>query len=313
MRFDRYLEAVRRDRGDSERDSNVAVIVAAGEILIGDQPPGTIGSDSLAKLVRQARHDDTVKAVVLRVDSPGGSTFGSEIIVQELDELRAAGKPLVASMSSVAASGGYWISMRADEIWAEPTTLTGSIGILAMFPTFQRSLDKLGVHVDGVGTTRLSGQFRPDRELGEEAREILQLSIDHGYRRFITEVADARGQESEDIDAVARGRVWTGATALEKQLVDELGGLDKAVESAARLADLGEDYGIKYIEKELSLKESLLLIVAAKTRALLGRGATGAGTPPMMQAVEDLVGRLQRLARFNDPRGIYSYCFCDLR
>ncbi len=192
------------------RSTKIAVIVAAGEIVPGEQQPGTVGSDTLAGQLREARFDDDVKAVVLRIDSPGGSTFASEVIRREVDELKAAGKPVVASMSSLAASGGYYIAMDADRIVASPATLTGSIGIFAMFPTFQRTLERVGVHVDGVGTTALSGEFSPVRPMGEPTKDILQQSIEHEYRRFIGMVAKSRKQDVAAIAAIAQGRVWSG-------------------------------------------------------------------------------------------------------
>jgi len=164
-------------KGDKAEEENVAIIIASGVIRNGTQPPGTIGGDSIARLLRKARNDDSVKAVVLRVDSPGGSTFASEVIRNEVDEIKAAGKPIVVSMSSLAASGGYWISMTADRIYATPYTITGSIGVLGMFPTFQRSLDTLGITTDGVGTTLWAGEFRGDREMSEDAKALFQLLI----------------------------------------------------------------------------------------------------------------------------------------
>ncbi|MGI9245633.1 MAG: signal peptide peptidase SppA, partial [Steroidobacteraceae bacterium] len=203
-----YLASVNSSRALSSKASDkVAVIIAAGEILPGEQTPGTIGSDTLAEELREARFDDDVKAVVLRIDSPGGSTFASEVIRREVDALRADGKPVVASMSTLAASGGYYIAMDADRIVASPATLTGSIGIFAMFPTFQRTLERVGVHVDGVGTTALSGEFSPVRPMSQATRDVLQQSIEHEYRRFITQVAQSRKQPVETIDAIAQGRV----------------------------------------------------------------------------------------------------------
>ncbi len=186
-----------------------------GSITTGDQPPGTIGSESLVRQLIAAREDPKVKAVVLRVDSGGGSMYASEVILREVERLKASGKPVIASMGSVAASGGYYISMAADEIFASPATITGSVGILAMFPTFQRSLASLGLNVDGVGTTSLAGGIRPDRALGEQAREALQLSIENGYRTFVARVAEARNTTPEEIDKIARGRVWVGRDALD--------------------------------------------------------------------------------------------------
>ncbi|RLE17218.1 MAG: signal peptide peptidase SppA, partial [Acidobacteria bacterium] len=250
---DDFLEAEGGDRtGEKAKGDLVGVVVARGMILGGSQPPGKIGGDSTSALIRQARQDDSVKAIVLRVDSGGGSAFASEIIRRECQLAKEQGKPVVISMGSVAASGGYWISMASDEIWAHPTTITGSIGIFGMFPTYQKPLAKyLGMRVDGVGTTSLSGAFRPDRELDPEIGKIIQSIINRGYHEFITLAAEARGVTPEDIDSIAQGRVWSGEDAHSLGLIDQLGGLDDAIASAAKLADLGDEFSVKYIEKEL--------------------------------------------------------------
>lgn len=311
-----YLRAVRpaTQRG-FRRTGKVGVIVAAGEVLDGEQPPGAIGGDSLAQLIRQVREDDSIDAVVLRIDSGGGSTFASYVIARELTLLRSSDKPLVVSMSSVAASAAYWISLPADEIWAAPTTLTGSIGIFAMFPTVQRTLDKLGVHVDGIGTTWLSGEFRIDRELGGEAQQLLQMIVEDGYRDFIDGVADARGMTKEEVDQIARGRVWIGTDAHRIGLVDELGNLDQAVASAAALAGLGERFEVEYIERELGFVEALALDIATKTRVLFGSPVIEGDlhrSSPLVRGLESLRRQLVELARLNDPRGVYSHCFCNV-
>ncbi len=304
-----YVAATREPDTHS---SKVGVIVASGEILDGEQPPGLVGGDTLSRLLRQARHDEAIEAVVLRIDSPGGSKFASEIIQREVQLLRQAGKPVIASMSGVAASGGYFIAMDADEIYAAPSTITGSIGIGAYFPTFTRSLDALGIHVDGVGTTPLSGQFRVDRELSEEAASILQLALEDGYRDFIEGVASARNLSVEQVDRIARGRVWIGETAKQLGLVDHLGGLDDAIAAAATHAALGDDYGVTYLRKELSLRESIALEFATKTRGFLGE--PGARRPDVVQRMLGHLGaELERLARLNDPQHLYYHCRCDLR
>ncbi len=223
-----YLENRGGDRtGERGSGDAVAVILAVGDILDGKQPPGTIGGESTAALVRKARQDDRVKAIVLRVDSPGGSVFGSEVIRRELSLARTVDKkPVVVSMGSVAASGGYWISTASDEIFASPDTITGSIGIFGMFPTVEKPMAKyLGMRVDGVGTTWLSGALRPDRALDPEVGRMIQLSINRGYEDFLERVAEARKMSKEDVDRIARGRVWSGADAIELKLVDKAGGL----------------------------------------------------------------------------------------
>ena len=305
---DAYLANVRSQHVLGRRpESRVSVIVAAGEILPGEQSPGTVGSDTLAWQLRDALEDDAVKAVVLRIDSPGGSVFASEVIRREIASLREAGKPVVASMSTLAASGGYYIAMDANRIVASPATLTGSIGIFAMFPTFQRTLEKLGVHSDGVGTTALSGEFRGDRPLGEASRAILQQSLDYEYRQFIDRVAKARSKTVEQVDAVAQGRVWAGAEAQDLGLVDELGGYQRAIEIAAELAGLGEDYDVDFPEARVGLGEALGLRIRAGLASLVAPLLPEAALP-VPQAMSPLLAEARRLARLADPRMLYAYC-----
>ena len=238
------------DALDPGRDQ-VAVVVAEGEITGGEQPPGTVGGVSTSALLREARDDDHVKAVVLRVDSPGGEVFASEQIRREVEGLKAAGKPVVVSMGDLAASGGYWISMNADRIYADPSTITGSIGIFGLIPTIPRALDKIGVHSDGVGTTRFAGAFDLTRPLAPEVGAVIQSVIEKGYRDFTTRVARGRELAVAQVDAVGRGRVWTGAQAKERGLVDAFGGLDEAVAEAAARARLGKpgSWRVRYIER----------------------------------------------------------------
>jgi len=265
-----YLPYVRSQDGLRKfGDETIAVVVASGEILDGEHAPGLVGGDSLAGVLREAREDDDVAAVVLRVDSPGGSIMASEVIRREIVELKAAGKPVVASMSSVAASGGYYIAMDADWIFAAPTTITGSIGVFAVIPTFQRTLGKVGVTSDGFGTTRLSGQMDLGRELGPDAREILQATIEHHYRHFVDHVAAARKRRPEEIDSLAQGRVWTGADARAAGIVDELGGVDDAIAKAAELAGLEDGYAVRWMEQAFSWRDSLLLRLRGGIAALV--------------------------------------------
>ena len=232
--------------------------MASGEILDGERAPGLIGGDSLAQVLRDVRQDEDIAAVVLRIDSPGGSIMASEVIRREIAALKAAGKPVVASMSTVAASGGYYIAMDADRILAAPTTITGSIGVFAVIPTFQRTLGKIGITNDGFGTTRLAGQTDLDRGLGPEAKEILQASVERHYRTFVEGVATARKRRPEEIDSLAQGRVWTGADAKAAGIVDDLGGVDDAIAAAAGLAGLDEDeYGVRWIEQEHTWRDAL--------------------------------------------------------
>lgn len=310
-----YLAQMRMLSGDTVGSKNVAVIVAAGDILFGTQSPGTIGGDSTADLLRRARNDDSVEAIVLRVDSPGGSAFAAEIIVDEILALQAEGKPVVASMGSVAASGGYQISMYADRIFASPSTITGSIGIFGMFPTYQRTLDAVGVATDGIGSTPWSGELRPDRAMSEHMKQLFQLMINDGYRDFIGSVADGRGMEIDAVDAIGQGQVWTGMDALNNGLVDELGGLDDAIAAAAELAEISdEDFGIKTIDQELSATEQMLIDLIS-TFAALGIDVSGwAGQRSLVDDIKDSVAeKTSTFLRFNDPKGVYSHCLCDVR
>ena len=310
-----YLAAAEATEENPDADDEIAVIVASGSILDGTQPPGSIGGDSTAATIRRAIEEDDVKALVLRVDSGGGSAFASEIIQRELQVFRESGRPVVVSMSSVAASGGYWISMGADEIWASPTTITGSIGVGATIPTFSRSLDRIGVHVDGVGTTRLSGQDNLMRALGDDFAAMVQHSIERVYADFIGNIAEYRDKSVEDVDTVARGRVWIASDAQEFGLVDELGNLEDAIASAAALADLPEDeYGVRYYSKELSIAERFALGMIRMAGPVTRAMNVGPRLPESLQTLLDIAAEPFRLVdHLNDPQDIYAYCFCDIR
>ena len=309
-----YLLQRRAGRGGLlDRRGEVAVVVAQGEITDGDQPPGTVGGESTSALIRQAREDDHVKALVLRVDSPGGGVMPSELIRREVALTRAAGKPVVVSMGNVAASGGYWISMNADRILADPSTITGSIGIFGLWMSAPRALDKIGVHSDGVGTTPLAGAFDPTRPLDPNVGTVIQAVIEHGYSQFIGKVARARDSEPAKVDAIARGRVWSGAQAKERGLVDELGGLREAQAEAARLAKLGKDYDVQYIEKPLSAIEQIFLDMSRSAR-LSGLVRTFGPTPALLG--EDATERVRNeLAWLRAPQGgnpirAVAHCLC---
>jgi protease IV len=314
-----YLKALgdKRRRYSAKGGSAVAVVVATGTILNGSQPPGTIGGDSTAALLRQARQDDDVKAIVLRVDSGGGSAFASEVIRREMVLAREAGKKVVVSMGTLAASGGYWISSASDEIWASPTTITGSIGIFGMLPTFQKPMAKyLGWNVDGVGTTWLSGAGRIDRALDKDLGDMIQSMIERGYRDFISRVAEARSMSLEEVDEIARGRVWSGMDAKELGLVDQLGGLDEAIASAAALAELGDKYAVRFVEKEIDFGDQLMLQLLTKAGVWLGRDDGSSRLPqrPLLRdSLFDFVRRqAETLAVLDDPAGMYALCLCEV-
>jgi len=291
---------------------SVAVLVAAGEIVNGEHGPGSIGGDTFAGVLREARFDDDVKAVVIRIDSGGGSMLASEVIRQEVDALKAAGKPVVASFSSVAASGGYYIAMDADEIWASPTTITGSIGVFGLVPTFERAIGKVGVSSDGVATSPIAGPIAVERGLSAETRTLLQLGVEHAYHDFVGKVAKARHKSAEEIEKVAEGRVFVATEAKQYGLVDHLGELDGAVKAAAQRAKLTEGkYEVVFREKELGWKEKLLRSLSAEADGLARRvglmGAVPAAVRPALNAADR---QLRALERLDDPRRIYVYCGC---
>ncbi len=265
-----YLSVVRSDEALRHiNDETIGVIVASGEIMDGRRLPGLVGGDTLAALLRDARNDDDIAAVVLRIDSPGGSMMASEVIRREVKALRDAGKPVVASMGTVAASGGYYIAMDADRIFASPSTITGSIGVYALIPTFQRTLEKIGVTSDGFGTTKLAGQAQLDRDIGPDLKQVLQSSVEHAYNTFVAHVARARERRPEEIESLAQGRVWTGADAREAGIVDEIGGVDEALAEAASLAGIEGDYDVEWIEQEISWREALALQLRVATAQLI--------------------------------------------
>ena len=255
------------------------------------------------------RLDATVRALVLRVDSGGGSAFASEIIRRELELLQKEGKPLVISMGSMAASGGYWIAAAADEIWATPATLTGSIGIFGAFPTIDKSLAKLGVTTDGVGTTTLADALRVDRPLQPIAARSIQSIIENGYKRFLSLVAEGRDMTIEDVAALAQGRVWSGEDALRLGLVDHLGGLQQTVESAAKLAGLTK-YQRELFEIPLTPQEQFIKEISGEVNSVFP-SLSGSSIGLLGQLdfwLSPLKSNLNFLGRMNDPQGIYLHC-----
>ena len=287
-------------------DNQIAIIVAKGTILDGEQDPGAIGGDSTATLLRKARTNNKVKAVVLQVDSGGGSAFASEVIRQEVELIKAAGKPVIASMSSVAASGGYWISVSANKIFAEPSTITGSIGIFGMLATFENSFNYLGVNSDGVATNELVG-IGVDRPLAEGYKSLIQMNIERGYRRFISLVADERKMTLEEVDNIAQGRVWVGTQALEIGLVDELGGLSEAIAAAAQMAQL-EEYKTVYIERELSDDERMWINILNNASSLFSGLNINYEPSPLLKLVKGLDEKTKFMTELNDPMASYVLC-----
>ncbi|MFT3754819.1 MAG: signal peptide peptidase SppA [Pseudoxanthomonas sp.] len=297
----------------------VAIVVASGEITSGDQPAGKIGGESTSQLLRDARDDDDVKAVVLRVDSPGGEVFPSEQIRREVVKLKEAGKPVVVSMGDLAASGGYWISMDADRIYADASTISGSIGIFGLVPNLTRALDKIGVHTDGVGTTRFAGAYDISKPLDADVGKIIQSVIDKGYADFTGKVAVARKQSVEQIDAIARGRVWSGAQAKERGLVDELGTLDTAIADAAARAKLGEKdkYRVRYIERMSTPLEQFMTGFASSRIGALWLKDSDFARALLAKAMPETDAQLRFVEnaaqdRSSAPVKALAYCFCGL-
>ena len=300
--FREYLRAVRPlGIGDGTDKPAVGVIIASGTILDGEQPPGSIGGDTLAQQVRDAADDEDIKALVLRIDSPGGSGFASEVVREALLEFKQTGKPLVASMSSVAASGGYWIAAPADEIWAAPTTITGSIGVLSAFPSFSRGLTEIGITTDGLGTTAISGGLDPARPLSPQWEQILRFSNENAYQRFLSIVSDGRDMPVDKVAQIAEGRVWSGTRALENGLVDKLGSLDEAVASAAALAKL-DDYRTRTLEPPADWRQELLRALTGSQTAVLRQLGAAFG---LGRVQED---PLLRLLQSADPMSPYALC-----
>jgi protease-4 len=311
--FDKYLSRIRPGLMESDaHHDKIGIIVASGIIMDGEQPAGRIGGDTMADLLVRAREDENVKAVVVRIDSGGGSANASEIIHREIELTRRAGKPVFVSMGSIAASGGYWIAAPADQIWATPTTITGSIGIFGAFPTFERSLKFLGITSDGVGTTKLSDAFDPSRPLNAMVAQSMQQIIEQGYRRFIQRVAEGRNMRPEAVEKIAQGRVWAGTTAMELGLVDKIGDLQDAVAALAERVGL-IDYDITYITQPLTTRERLI-----KRLNRLIAGIFSAFNPaghPVNRLYDSVIDtEIDHVLRANDPAGLYAYCLnCNLQ
>ncbi len=312
--FMEYLGHVNSRHIAPANKDTVAIVVAQGEITDGEQSPGTVGGESTSALIRAAREDDNVKALVLRVDSPGGGVFPSEQIRREVELTKAAGKPVVVSMANVAASGGYWISMNADRIYADESTVTGSIGIFGLMIRAPRALEKIGVRSDGVTTTPWGGAFDISRPMDEPTKQVIQSVINHGYSQFIGKVSKARKQTYEQIDSNARGRVWSGAQAKEKGLVDAMGGISDAVADAAARAKLGKGaFDVEYIETPMSPFEQFLenLSRNSATQGLVRNVSPALGFINQTALGRQVSGDLLWLNRQGGkPYNAVAHCFC---
>lgn len=308
-----YLSHVRREQliSAAAKENRIALVVAKGTIMDGEQPEGSVGGDTLAGIFADLRKDENVKAVVLRVDSPGGSAFASEVIRDAMAATRAEGVPIVVSMGSVAASGGYWIATEADRVLALSTTITGSIGVYGIVPTVERSMEALGIYSDGVSTADISGIMQLDRAMTPQAEMVFQAGVDNIYTQFLALVAEARNSTPAEVHEIAQGRVWTGEQALELGLVDQLGDLNEAVKVAAELANLA-DYMVDYRRKPLSAYEQLLLSMsssAGTSLANLDIETKDSWLPDLLsRQAKTLVQPLQALDNLSDPRGMYLFC-----
>ena len=296
-----YLQLIRSEKKDLRGKDKIAVIVAKGTIVDGVQPPGTIGGDSTSRLIREAYEDENVKAIVLRVDSGGGGVFASEQIRQELLEAKEKGLKVIASMGNVAASGGYWISANADEIWASHNTITGSIGIFGLLPTFNRALNEIGINSDGVKTSKIDLSGDVTQPLSEGLSNIIQSEIEYGYKRFIGLVSEARNIPIDQVDQIAQGRVWAGTSAKELGLVDKIGNLKMAIKRAAELAEISE-YTTYYPTQSVDWRTQL---------AKRFQGYVSWVIPPYLKdnlVVKNAINALKDINQFNDPKGIYIIC-----
>jgi len=296
-----YFQLIQSEKDFTKSENEIAVIVARGTIVDGTQPPGTIGGDSTSNLIREAKENKNIKAIVLRVDSGGGGVFASELIRQELVAAKEKGITVIASMGNVAASGGYWISANADEIWASHNTITGSIGIFGMMPTFDRALNEIGINSDGVKTSAadLSGDL--SQPLDPALSRIMQQEIEYGYKRFISLVSQARNMNVQEVDKIAQGRVWAGSTALELGLIDNLGTLEEAIERAATLAEIDE-YTTYYPSQELDWRQQLLDSFSSVLKSFI---------PEVIEKniiIEESINSLREIDKFNDPKGLYVRC-----
>lgn len=314
INMDSYLSNTRlANKQISNGQNQIAVVVASGSIMDGQQPEGSIGGDTLAAIFTELREDENVKAVVLRVDSGGGSAFASEIIRDSINAIQNQGIPVVVSMSSAAASGGYWIAAEADRILAMPTTITGSIGVWGVVPTIDQSLAKLGIYSDGVGTTDIAAMMELDRPLTEQTKIIIQAGVDNIYTRFITLVANGRDSTPAEVHKIAQGRVWTGNQALANGLVDQLGDLNDAILVAAEIADL-DNYQVDYRRKEMTPIEALLTGLNSNVAASLqGLGLTSniessISDNNLGRYAKKILAPLSLINTLNDPKHIYLYC-----
>tara|TARA_B100000700_G_scaffold155647_1_gene172818 strand:+ start:505 stop:2340 length:1836 start_codon:yes stop_codon:yes gene_type:complete len=296
-----YFQLIQSEKEINKSDNEIAVIVARGTIVDGTQPPGTIGGDSTSNLIREAHENENIKAIVLRVDSGGGGVFASELIRQEIVAAKEKGITIIASMGNVAASGGYWISANAHEIWASHNTITGSIGIFGILPTLDRALNEIGINSDGVKTSSIDLSGDLALPLDPAMSRIMQHEIEYGYERFLSLVSEARNMSTQEVDKIAQGRVWAGSTALELGLVDNLGSLEEAIDRAAKLAEIDE-YRTYYPSQELDWRQQLLGSFSSVLESFV---------PEIIRKniiFKESINSLKEIDKFNDPKGLYVRC-----
>jgi len=310
IHYQTYLAAT-RDSNNSRND--IAVITAQGPIVMGDGPVSVTAAETTVGYIREARAANSTAAILLRINSGGGSAFASELIRQELVAAQKQGIKVIASMGPVAASGGYWIAATADEIWAAPATITGSIGIFGMIPTYEKTLDTIGVHTDGVGTTPLAGAFDIRRALSEDTKDIIQQSIEAGYDEFLSLVARGRNKTVEEVNEIAQGRVWTGVTAKDFGLVDHLGGFDDAVNAAASAAGVDNYDVVFYRDQPETFDQMVSDLLNSTVGSDILKNRSSGGFDPIMQKARELKKNADFLTNLNDPMGRYVVCLtCDV-
>ena len=313
LRFNRYLKALPDRMLSEDSEHKIAVVNVEGVIVDGESYQDEVGGNTVSRLLSEANADKDVKAVVLRVNSPGGSAFASEVIRQEVDALQKAGKPVVVSMGSMAASGGYWISSTADYIVADKNTITGSIGIFALFPTFEKTVKKWGISSDGVATSELS-DLSLLRPLSSELNDVFQMEIEYGYDEFLSVVSKGRKLSKEEVDKIAQGQVWLGQDAYKNKLVDELGNFDTALNKAIELANAKladdqktDDYSVEwFVEEDDSTLNKLMSGLRGSVKSLVK--STVDETIGLPKEATQIKQSLGVLTKFNDPKGQYLYC-----
>lgn len=299
-----YLSTVRREKREKQDRKRIALAVVQGPIVDGQSERGMTGSDSFVSMLSRARRDKEIKALVVRVNSPGGSITASEDIRREIARFQEEGKPVVISMSSLAASGGYWIAMDADKIFAQSGTLTGSIGVFGMFPTYQTPLAKMGITTDGIATSDYTDAMRPDMPMKPEVQTAIQSVIEHSYRLFVQKVAQGREMTAEDVDRIAHGRVWSGGDAHRLGLVDEIGSLEDALLEAAQLSGVDmRDYQVDELTPRLGMLDAVLDRLTLSISAEL--------MPQWMSRLLQARDKYLQLKWLGDKGGVYSHCLCQ--